>query len=95
MGVDERHAKDWLQIRKAKRAPLTETALDGVIRESQIAGMTLAQAVKESAERGWQGFKASWLEGAKKNGKPSIHHGFDKIDYSAGLVLREDGTHGL
>lgn len=90
MGVEEQHAKDWLAIRKAKRAPLTETALDGVIREAQIAGISLAQAVKESAERGWQGFKASWLEGAKQNAKPSMHHSFDKIDYMAGVTGEND-----
>lgn len=70
MGVEEQHAKDWLAIRKAKRAPLTETALDGVIREAKIAGITLAQAIKESAERGWQGFKASWLASKPSYGQP-------------------------
>jgi DNA-binding transcriptional regulator YhcF (GntR family) len=93
MGVDEQHAKDWLAIRKAKRAPLTETALEGVAREAAIAGITLAQAIKESAERGWQGFKASWLEGAKQNSKPSMHHSFDKIDYMAGVTgENQDGS---
>lgn len=33
---------------------------------------------------------------SKSAGKPNgVHHGFDQIDYNAGLVLREDGTHGL
>lgn len=93
LGVDEQHAKDWLAIRKAKRAPLTETALDGVVREAATAGLTLAQAVKVSAENGWQGFKASWLDSAKQNGKPSMHHSFDKIDYMAGVTgENEDGS---
>jgi hypothetical protein len=44
---------------------------------------------------------ATWLNGKRwedeiATGKPAgIHHGFDDIDYNAGLVLREDGTHGL
>lgn len=83
IGVNEQHAKDWLAIRKAKRAPLTETALDGVKREADLAGITLAQAIKEAAERGWQGFKAEWLKGAKPaNQQNSRHHGFDGRDYT-------------
>ncbi len=42
-------------------------------------------------------YQSEWSAsaGSKQNGKPSIHHGFDNIDYKAGLVLREDGTYGL
>lgn len=46
---------------------------------------------------------ATWLNGRRwedevkpDSGKTSgVHHGFDNIDYSAGLVAREDGTLGL
>lgn len=92
MGVNEQHAKDWLAIRKQKRAPLTQTALDATIREAKIACITLAEAVRISAERGWQGFKAEWLVG-KQTGpqiKPSMHSGFDEIDYRAGLGKEND-----
>ncbi|QND84586.1 Helix-turn-helix domain-containing protein [Chromobacterium vaccinii] len=61
-GVDAQHAADFLAIRKAKRAPLTPTAMAGIEREAAIAGLTLAQAIQISAERGWQGFKAEWLQ---------------------------------
>lgn len=62
-GVDPQVAADWLKVRKAKKAPLTRTAWDGVKREADLAGMTPAQAVKSATENGWQGFKASWLQG--------------------------------
>jgi DNA-binding transcriptional regulator YhcF (GntR family) len=87
LGVDEQHAKDWLAIRKAKRAPLTETALDGVSREAQIAGLTLAQAIKESAERGWQGFKASWLASKPMNGQ--IVNRQQQVEDANARVVRE------
>ena len=45
----------------------TETALKGIEREAALAGWTLEAAITESIERGWQGFKAEWVEG-KKNG---------------------------
>jgi uncharacterized protein YdaU (DUF1376 family) len=60
-GVQEQHAKDWLRVRKEKRAPLTQTAWDEVKAEAIKAGMTPAEAVKTAAVNSWQGFKASWL----------------------------------
>lgn len=60
LGVVEQHAQDWLAVRKAKKAPLTPTALDGMKLEAGKAGITLAEAVRIAAKRNWQGFKASW-----------------------------------
>jgi DNA-binding transcriptional regulator YhcF (GntR family) len=60
-GVAEQVAKDFLSIRKAKRAPLTQTALDAIAREASKANLTLADAIQICTERSWQGFNASWL----------------------------------
>jgi len=60
LGVEERAAKDWLKVRKAKRAPLTETAVDDLQREAGKAGIPVAQAVLICARKNWQGFNASW-----------------------------------
>ena len=60
LGVDEQVARDWLDVRKAKRAPLKQTALDDVVAEAHKAGISVAQAVRICAARGWQGFRASW-----------------------------------
>lgn len=88
MGVNERSARDWLHVRKAKRAPLTQTALDGVRREADKAGLTLDQAIVICAERGWQSFNASWL--ADKSGARPSRHELAGIDYHAGV--NPDGT---
>ena len=56
-GVERQVAEDWLAVRKAK---LTQTALDGVIREAGKAGISVGEAVRIAAERGWRGFKADW-----------------------------------
>lgn len=93
MGVDEQHAKDWLAVRKAKRAPLTPTALEGVRKEAEKAGKTLAQAIEIAANENWAGYKASWAVGSKQGDKPSMHHSFDKIDYMAGVTgENQDGS---
>lgn len=60
LGVEEQHAKDWLTVRKAKRAPLTQTVLDDLAREAGKAGITVAEAVEICAKKSWQGFNASW-----------------------------------
>lgn len=67
--VNPRVWDDFMAVRKAKRSPLTDTALEAIRREAQKAGYTLQQAIEECCERNWQGFKAEWV--AKKvNGKP-------------------------
>ena len=71
--------KDWKNHRKAA---FTETALKGIEREAALAGWTLEAAITESIERGWQGFKAEWVEGKKNGttnrttGQPRNHNGF-------------------
>lgn len=60
---------DWLQIRKAKRLPLTKTAWDAMCVEAEKVGFTSAEAVKHAVERGWAGFKASWYENDRSQDK--------------------------
>ncbi len=55
---------DFLQIRKAKRSPMTDTALQQIRAEADKAGITLQTALEHSCARGWQGFKAQWLREA-------------------------------
>lgn len=59
-GADPQHAADWMAVRARKKAPLTATAWEAVKREARAAGIKPAEAVKVCAERGWQGFNASW-----------------------------------
>ena len=59
-GVDPQVVKDFTAIRKAKKAPVTETAIAGIKREAEKAGMSLADALAMCCERGWTGFKADW-----------------------------------
>lgn len=95
LGVDKQHATDWMAIRKQQRAPLTQTALDAAMRESAAAGISLADAVKIAAERGWRGFKSEWLRNASQFSPISKHSGFDQRDYTEGLTQREDGSYEL
>lgn len=62
MGVTPQTAKDWLQVRKAKRAANTATALAKIKAEIAKTGLTAEECIKVSAENSWQGFKAEWLQ---------------------------------
>lgn len=62
MGVTEQTAKDWMQVRKAKRAANTATALAKIKAEIAKTGLTAEECIKVSAENSWQGFKAEWLQ---------------------------------
>ena len=53
---------DFVRHRKALKAPLTDTAIDGFKREAIKAGVSLEQAFRTSIENNWRGFKADWLD---------------------------------
>lgn len=58
----------FLMVRKAKKAPITALAVLGIRREAVAAGYTLEQALTTCCERGWQSFKAEWVQ--KDQAKP-------------------------
>lgn len=61
LGVCESVADDWIAVRKSKKAAITKTALEGIASEAAKAGMSIECALKVCCERGWSGFKASWV----------------------------------
>ena len=60
-GIDGQLAQDYIALRKSHRAPITQTALKGIEREANSAGLSLEQALTICCERGWRGFRAEWL----------------------------------
>ena len=59
-GIVGQLAEDFLKLRKAKNAPITETALKGFQREAANGGISLSDAITIAIERNWRGFSASW-----------------------------------
>lgn len=59
--VNPQVVADFTAHRKALRAPVTETALAGIRREAEKAGVSLEVALALCCARGWRGFKAAWL----------------------------------
>lgn len=61
-GADEKIAKDWVQHRKSMKAPASQTAIDGIIREARKARWHLNEVLSECCTRGWRSFKAEWTK---------------------------------
>lgn len=59
--VDAGVWEDWKQLRKSKRATVSETVVEQARKEATKAGMSLNQFFKEWCLRGSQGLKAEWL----------------------------------
>lgn len=77
LDVDGQVAHDYLATRKTK---LTQTALNGIVKQASQAGLTLSQAIEFAVESGWQSFKADWYQNQQKplanNHQPSQVHDF-------------------
>ena len=59
--LPEKLLQDFLVLRKAKKAgALTETAMKGIAREGEKAGLSFIETVTACCEYGWQGFNAQW-----------------------------------
>lgn len=95
-GVSEHVANDWLAMRKSKRAPISETVINGLIREAEKANLTLDNVLQICVERNWQGFQAAWLlreandmrQQIERNQKQrSIEEQFAEIRRKHGLPL--------
>lgn len=75
-GITGQEAEDFLQIRKAKRQPLTETAMRLIAGEAEKCGMAARDAVLYAIGNGWGSFRAEWLQnktfgGAAQAAKPN------------------------
>jgi uncharacterized protein YdaU (DUF1376 family) len=67
-GVSDSVWQEFKSLRKAKKAPITQRAIDALTNEANNAGWTLEKALEECVVRGWQAFKADWVA---KKGNPA------------------------
>ena len=60
-GVSDSVWQEFKTLRKAKKAPITQRAIDAITNEAKKAGWSLEKALEECVVRGWQAFKADWV----------------------------------
>jgi uncharacterized protein YdaU (DUF1376 family) len=74
-GVAEQVVVDFKKLRNKKKAAITKTAIDGIVREAEKAGLSLEAALMICCERGWTGFDADWVlkpkQGSPRNAPPN------------------------
>jgi len=59
--VSQQIWNDWVALRKSKKAPISQTVLNGAIAEAKILGWPLEKFLAEWCSRGSQGLKAEWI----------------------------------
>ena len=64
-GVSDEVFKDFCKLRKGLKAPVTQTAINGLAKEGQKANLTLEQVMILCCQNGWRGFKAEWIKEKK------------------------------
>lgn len=75
--VDVSIWQDFVKHRKAKKSPITETALKTIRNEANKANWKMDDALTEICNRGWTGFKADWV----KNISPAKQKGNSELKY--------------
>jgi hypothetical protein len=61
IGVSDSVWQEFKSLRKAKKAPITQRAIDAISSEAKQIGWSLEKALEECVVRGWQAFKADWV----------------------------------
>lgn len=95
-GIAEQTAADFLEIRLAKKSPLTKTAMNAIKAEAEKAGYPLESAISECANRGWLTFKAAWVQrdlpanSCASSAKPSRHTLKPASEFAK--LVKEDGS---
>ena len=70
---------EFAALRKARRAPVTETVVAGIRREAKAAGVTLEAALRTCVERGWQSFRADWIAKNRAANITEIDYGTEQV----------------
>ena len=60
-GFEEKLAKEWMQVRKQKKAVNTETAFKKFITQVELHGGDKNYILRNCVERSWAGFESAWL----------------------------------
>lgn len=89
-GVNPQVARDFLKLRKDRKAILTETAMQGFIRESKKANVSLELALRTCCEQTWTGFRADWYQKINSNtsAKPAK---FDPVAFVNRNAIKQGG----
>ncbi|MEN3158271.1 hypothetical protein ABC502_07800 [Alkalimonas sp. NCh-2] len=83
--------KDWLAMRKTKRAPVSQTVINRLSRQFNLAaaaGWSVDDCLAECITRGWTGFEYQWLANARASpqARTKQPHSFESQNYESGVL---------
>ena len=84
LNVDKKVLDDWMEVRKKKKATNSETAFTGIMTEINKSGLSVADAIKVSAENSWSGFKSAWYANLSPTQQAKSTHTFTEQNYTSG-----------
>ena len=61
-GFDEKLSREWMEVRKQKKAVNTQTAFDDFMTQVKKHGGDRNHILRKCVERSWKGFNHTWLE---------------------------------
>lgn len=93
--VAEQVWSDWNELRRRKKAPVTETVVSGARSEAAKAGLTLEQFLAVWCRRGSQGLEAEWLKPHERGGHGPPAKSFAQMDSEAKAARVYEMTGGL
>jgi hypothetical protein len=84
---------DWTALRKSKRAPVSETTVDGAREQAALAGMDLEAFLKVWCRRGSQGLEAVWLKTQERGAVAPVGKHTTSADETAQMLAKSrEGT---
>jgi phage replication O-like protein O len=81
--------RDWKTMRTAKKAPVTQTVINRLAKQIELAvanGMTVDDVLAECANRGWTGFEYAWLRRPIAPVQSRFPHEFHGQNYEGGAL---------
>jgi len=95
-GFKDELVTEWIQVRKAKKATNTETALKGFMSEVKKSGRSPDEILTICIENSWKGFKTEWITNLNQNGKSNTNNQYtprtadDKLAEAKRRILGDD-----
>jgi uncharacterized protein YdaU (DUF1376 family) len=94
-GVSDQLFADYLEVRRAKKGgKFTQTAANGLMREAERAGISVARAVEACCEYSWIGFNARWFAERQEQAAARVSNLSDRRASTIAGLTNPGATHG-
>ncbi|HDX1086946.1 helix-turn-helix domain-containing protein [Pasteurella multocida] len=90
-GITGQLANDFIILRKAKKAPITETVLSVIASSAEKINLSLADAIRICIVRNWQGFNHKWVKESDLKAHSRVANFQDNGEWSKDAVIVQDG----